>query len=177
LRPLREFATPIVGTVAPVPYVDVQRWFDRFDPAGACHHWSGDFLADLPDEAVDSLTAHATAPVSPRSTVLLAPGGGAAARVDQRATAMGDRSAPWNLHYISMWSDPADTAVNVAHARSMSAAMAPWTTGRAYLNYLGDEGGRAASAYGPEQYARLAALKRTWDPDNVFRHNPNIPPA
>ncbi len=56
--------------------------------------------------------------------------------------------------------------------------MKPWTTGRAYLNFIGDEGlGRVEAAFGPDRYARLQALKATWDPENLFRHNQNIPPA
>ena len=33
------------------------------------------------------------------------------------------------------------------------------------------------AAFGPEKYARLQALKDRWDPDNLFRHNQNIPPS
>lgn len=56
--------------------------------------------------------------------------------------------------------------------------MKPWATGNAYLNYIGDEGGgRVAAAFGPEKYDRLRQVKRVWDPDNVFCHNQNIPPA
>jgi FAD/FMN-containing dehydrogenase len=77
-----------------------------------------------------------------------------------------------------MWPDPADNARNIEYTRTFSAAMKPWTTGRAYLNFIGDEGGdRVAAAFGPERYAQLRALKKQWDPDNVFRHNQNIPPA
>ena len=55
--------------------------------------------------------------------------------------------------------------------------MKPWTTGRAYLNFIGDEGaGRVEAAFGAEKYARLARLKREWDPTNLFRHNQNIRP-
>ncbi len=55
--------------------------------------------------------------------------------------------------------------------------MEPWTTGRAYLNFIGDEGlGRVEAAFGPERYERLRRIKHTWDPTNLFRHNQNIPP-
>jgi hypothetical protein len=77
-----------------------------------------------------------------------------------------------------MWSDPADADVNIAYTRALAAALKPWATGRAYLNFIGDEGsGRVEAAFGPERYRRLAALKRTWDPTNLFRHNQNIQPA
>jgi FAD/FMN-containing dehydrogenase len=77
-----------------------------------------------------------------------------------------------------MWPDPAEDARNIAYTRELATAMKPWTTGRAYLNFIGDEGqGRVEAAFGPEKFARLQALKATWDPENLFRHNQNIPPA
>ena len=77
-----------------------------------------------------------------------------------------------------MWADPADTEQNIAYTRAIASAMKPWTTGRAYLNFIGDEGsGRVEAAFGPEKFARLQALKDEWDPTNLFRHNQNIPPS
>lgn len=178
LRPLREFGPPGVDIVQPMPYVAVQRMIDEGNPKGMQHYWSADFLADLPDEAVDVFVSHATRPVSPLSQMLLVPGGGAIARVADDATAFGQRDAPWNVHFLSMWPDPADSERNIAYNRAIATAMQPWTTGRAYLNFIGDEGlGRVEAAYGPERFARLQALKAQWDPANLFRHNQNIPPA
>jgi FAD/FMN-containing dehydrogenase len=106
------------------------------------------------------------------------PGGGAVARVGEDAMAFGQRGAPWNIHYLSMWPDPADTEQNIAYTRGLATAMKPWTTGRAYLNFIGDEGiGRVEAAFGTEKYQRLQALKDEWDPQNLFRHNQNIPPT
>jgi FAD/FMN-containing dehydrogenase len=178
LRPLREFGPPGVDMVQPMPYVALQRLIDDGNPSGMQNYWCADFLTELPDEAVDVYVSHATQPVSPVSTMLIIPGGGAIARVPDNATAFGQRTAPWNIHLLSMWPDPADNARNIEYTRTFSAAMKPWTTGRAYLNFIGDEGGdRVAAAFGPERYAQLRALKKQWDPDNVFRHNQNIPPA
>jgi FAD/FMN-containing dehydrogenase len=178
ILPLRGLGGAAVDTLRPRPYLDVQRLFDASDPAGGCHFWSADYLTELPDDAIATLAGFATRPVSPRSTVLLAPGGGASGRVPRTSTALGDRSAAWTVHYLSTWNERDESPANVTHTRAMSAAMTPWATGRAHVDYLGDEShGRVASAYGPEQYARLAALKKTWDPHNAFHHNPNIPPA
>ena len=178
LRPLREFGPPGIDLVQPMPYVAVQRLIDDGNPAGLQNYWSADFLAELPDEAVDVLVEHATKPVSPLSQMLLVRGGGAIARVDDEATAFGQRDAPWNVHWLSLWPDPADTERNIAYTRGIATAMKPWTTGRVYLNFIGDEGsGRVEAAYGPERYARLQALKAKWDPQNLFRHNQNIAPA
>ena len=178
LRPLRELPSLGLDMVQPMPYVEVQRLIEAGLPKGMNHYWTADFLDDLPDEAVDVLVSHATEPVSPMSQVLLIPGGGAIARVDEDAMAFGQRGAPWNTHFLSVWADPADTDTNIAYTRAIATAMKPWTTGRAYLNFIGDEGsGRVEAAFGPETYARLAQLKREWDPGNLFRHNQNIQPA
>jgi FAD/FMN-containing dehydrogenase len=178
LAPLLEFGPPAVSLVQPMPYTAVQQLIDGGSPHGMQNYWSADFLHELPDEAVDVLVDIATAPVSPLSQVIVFPGGGAVSRVPDDATAFGQRDAPWNIHYLSMWADPADTDTNIGHTRRLASALEPWTTGRVYLNYIGDEGGsRVAAAFGPEKYARLQQVKKAWDPDNLFRHNQNIPPA
>lgn len=178
LRPLRELPYLGVNMVQPMPYVAVQQLLDPPNPKGMQNYWTADFFDELPDEAVDVLVEHATKPVSPLTQIILVPGGGAIARVDEDATAFGQRNAQWNIHFLSMWPDPADTETNIAFTRELASAMKPWTTGRAYLNFIGDEGaGRVEAAFGPEKYLRLAELKRKWDPTNLFRHNQNIPPA
>ncbi|MGH8984379.1 MAG: FAD-binding oxidoreductase, partial [Acidimicrobiia bacterium] len=177
LRPLREFGPPGIDLVEPMPYVAVQQLINPGNPKGLQNYWSADFLAELPDEAVDTLVEHATKPVSPFTQILLIPGGGAIARVDDDATAIGQRKAPWNVHFLSLWPDPADNEVNIAYTRAISTAMKPWTTGAVYLNFIGDEGQeRVEAAFGAEKYARLQQLKAKWDPTNLFRHNQNIPP-
>jgi FAD/FMN-containing dehydrogenase len=77
-----------------------------------------------------------------------------------------------------VWSDPADTARNHAWLRALQDAIAPYTTGRAWLNFLGDEGeDRVRRALGDGKYQRLQTIKRHYDPDNVFHLNQNIVPA
>ena len=177
-RPLRELPYVGVDLVQPMPYVAVQQLLDPPFPKGMQNYWTADFYDELPDEAIDTLVALATKPVSPLTQLILCPGGGAIARVDEDAMAFGERQAPFNMHYLSMWPDPADTETNIAYTREIAAAMKPWTTGRAYLNFIGDEGvGRVEAAFGADKYARLADLKRKWDPTNLFRHNQNIAPA
>jgi FAD/FMN-containing dehydrogenase len=178
LRPLREFGPPGMDMVDRMPYVAVQQLIDPANPKGLLNYWTADFLAELPDEAIDTFVEHATKPVSPMSQMLILAGGGAIARVDENATAFGQRKAPFNTHFLSLWTDPADTERNIAYTKAISSSMKPWTTGRAYLNFIGDEGeGRVAAAFGPEKFAKLQALKTKWDPTNLFRHNQNIPPA
>lgn len=177
LRPLRDLG-PAIDLVDEIPYLGLQQMIDAANPEGLRNYWTADFLGELPEPAVDTWVEHATRPVSPMSQMLLIPGGGAAARVPDDATAFGQRTAPWNIHLLSMWTDPADDATNLAYTREFGAAMKPWTTGRAYLNFIGDEGpGRVEAAFGPERFRRLQALKDEWDPTNLFHHNQNITPT
>ena len=162
-----------------MPYVAVQQLLDPPNPKGMQNYWTADFFDELPDEAVDMLVEHGhPAGVADDADHPRARRRAPSPRVDEDAMAFGQRSAPWNMHYLSMWPDPADTETNIAYTRELAAAMKPWTTGRAYLNFIGDEGaGRVEAAFGPEKYARLSRLKREWDPTNLFRHNQNIAPA
>jgi FAD/FMN-containing dehydrogenase len=102
---------------------------------------------------------------------------GAVSQVDPTATAFPFREPGYNLVLTGQWSDPADTAVNVAWVRDTFAALEPYTAPQGYVNYLGDdESARVASAYGPN-LDRLVEIKRRYDPDNLFRLNHNIDPA
>jgi FAD/FMN-containing dehydrogenase len=177
-KPLREFGPPAMDMVQPMPYVAVQALLDAANPKGLLNYWSADFYNDLPDDALDVLAAKATQPVSPMTQIVLLPFGGAIARVDEDAMASGERQARFNIHYLSMWTDTADTEKNIAYTKDLSNAMKPWSSGGAYLNFLGDEGqGRIEAAFGPQKYERLRGLKKKWDPQNLFRLNQNIPPA
>jgi FAD binding domain/Berberine and berberine like len=178
LRPLREFGPPGMDMIDRMPYVAVQQLIDAPNPKGLLNYWSADFLGELPDKAIDTFVTHATKPVSPMSQMLILAGGGVIARIDEDATAFGQRTAPFNMHFLSLWADPADTERNIAYTKDIAGAMKPWTAGRAYLNFISDESlHRVEAAFGPEKFPKLQALKTKWDPTNVFRHNQNIPPA
>jgi FAD/FMN-containing dehydrogenase len=178
LAPLREFGPPAIDLVEPMPYLALQGLIEPANPHGMHNYWTADFYDSLPDEAIDVLVAGATEPVSPLAQILVVPGGGAISRVAEDAMAFGERHAEWNIHYLSMWPDPADSPTNIEYTRSLSGSMKQWAAGGVYLNFIGDEGSaRVESAFGAEKYARLQALKTKWDPDNLFCHNQNIKPA
>lgn len=178
MAPMLEFGPPTIDLVQPMPYVAVQQLLDGSSPKGMQNYWTADFYSGLPDEAVDMLVSRATRPVSPLSQVILVAGGGATARMPEQASALGQRDAAYNIHYLSLWPDPELDELNISHTRRIASAMKPWSTGQVYLNFIGDEGrGRIEDAYGPVKFARLQQLKRIWDPNNVFFHNQNIPPA
>jgi FAD/FMN-containing dehydrogenase len=178
LRPLREFGTPALDLVQPMPYLAVQQLLDEANQKGTRNYWTADFYTGLPDDAVDVLVERATQPVSPLTQITVVAGGGAIARVDDDATAFGQRDAPFNIHFLSMWSDAADDERNIEYTRALNGALKPWSTGRLYLNFIGDEGpGRVEAAFGAEKFAKLQAIKKQWDPTNLFHHNQNIRPA
>jgi hypothetical protein len=99
--------------------------------------------------------------------------------MDADATAFGHRHAPYNLAIVGRWIDPADRERHVAWTRETSEALQPFGGGAVYVNYLGPEesADRVLAAYDSRKLARLSAIKRQYDPTNLFRVNQNIAPA
>ena len=179
LEPLTSFGSPLGRFHGPIPYAALQSALDGVDPHGHRYWERGDYLAGLPDDAIDALVAGARTISSPRSEILLFPMGGAVARVPSEATAFGDRSAPWAVWIASQWTDPAEDDLHRDWTRGFSATLAPWTTGAVYVNAIGGDvtDARKAAAYGgPAKLERLRELKRAWDPENLFHLNANVAP-
>jgi len=176
-KPLLDLG-PAMAMVQPMPYVAVQQIIDAGNTKGRINYWTGDFYDAFPDEAIDVLVDIATQPVSPFTQIIIVPGGGAIARVDDDSMALGSRKAAFNFHFLSAWEDEAETARNIEYTKRIAGALKPWSTGAAYLNFLGDEGqARIEASFGAAKYAKLRQIKGKWDPENVFHHNQNIPPA
>ena len=104
--------------------------------------------------------------------------GGAVARVGAGDTAFGDRSAPYLLEISSSWDDPRDSDENIGWTRSFWSSMQQHSSGGLYLNFQvhGEPGEDPVRAAYGDNYARLAAIKTKYDPDNLFRMNQNIQP-
>jgi FAD/FMN-containing dehydrogenase len=178
LRPLRELGPPALDTVGPMSYLALQQLIDPGYPAGMRNYWTGDFLSGLPDEAIEIMCRSHLSKPSGLTQILTLPGGGESARVPDGTMAIGQRQAPFNIHITSLWPDPAGDDANIAWTRDLSAGISPFTTGRVYVNFIGDEGeDRVVAAFGREGYARLQALKDRYDPDNLFRGSQNIKPS
>ena len=176
LAPLRRFGPPLADTIGLMPYTRLQSLFDVGSPPGFQNYWRSCYLRPLTADAVDTMAHFVQRMTSPLSIVLLTPMGGAVQHVARGATAFGHRDAALVLEILAKWSDPEDAAPHVAWANAFWSALQPFSTGGVYVNFLGDDG-RVRDAYAPEVYARLAALKRQYDPGNLFRHNLNIAPA
>jgi hypothetical protein len=178
VRPLREYGPPLADQVGPMPYPKLQSMLDDGFAAGLQVYWRSNFLAGIPDDAIDELVQQFSEVTSPLSALMLEPMGGAVARVGSDETAFNHRDAAYNLAIIARWQDPKEADTHIEWVRAVHEATGRFTTGGVYVNYLGDEGqDRVRAAYGDEKYARLVALKNKYDSDNLFRRNQNIQPT
>jgi hypothetical protein len=178
VEPLRRFGPPVADLIGPMPYVAVQGIISQAFPHGRLNYWKSTLLREIPDGVINALADFAGRVPSPHSAIAIADTHGAYGRVAPDATAYAHRDLPFDLVILSSWTDPADSERNVAWTRGLYEAVRPFAPAGVYVNDLdGDEGqARVRDAYGVN-YARLAELKKTWDPDNVFRANHNIAPA
>ncbi len=178
LSPLRELAEPLLDMSGILPYTAVQKLFDPFFPEGELHYyWKSVYLDRLDEEAVAALTRAMAERPSPLSMISVWALGGAMARPGPTDMAVGDRSAPYVLEVLANWSDPADPERNIAWTREAFDTLGGFGSGQTNLNFpgLGGENGFVERAFG-DNYQRLAALKRKYDPTNLFRLNQNIEP-
>jgi hypothetical protein len=173
LSPLRRHGKPIAAAVDAMPYSSLQTAFDAGNPHGGRYYWKSQYLAGLPDELLDLVVGWAEDLHGAYSIIGIEPMGGAQGRVDPAASAFIHRQVPYSLGIWTGWPDSADDKVNIDWTRSFFRAVQPFGAG-AYVNYLGeDEGYRLDEVYGAN-YERLLAIKKKWDPDNLFRENHNI---
>jgi hypothetical protein len=178
IRPLRELTGHGMDLVQPMPYTALQSMIDDFAPKGWFNYHRGLHLESMDDSIVEPFLAAGRAIGSPMTQGIMFRNGGAIARVPEDATAAGNRSAPYMAHPIACWATPEETEREMAWVQQFSAAVAPATTGRTYLNFEpGTTTADVTSGYGQHKYDQLVQLKDAWDPTNVFRANHNIPPS
>jgi FAD/FMN-containing dehydrogenase len=178
-QPLRGFGPPVADLLQPMPYTALQQMLDPLNPPGKRVYWKSAVLKNVDDDVLGTILDHAASAPSPLSAALIEFYGGAINRVGIDETAYPLRNATHALNAVSMWTDPGQDDANIRWSRGLWEAMRPFSPGSVYVNFLGlgDEGeDRVKDAYGPN-YARLAQLKATYDPTNLFRLNQNIKPA
>jgi hypothetical protein len=177
LRPLRTFQSPIDDGIQPMPYTVLQSARDAGFPSGRLHYWKSGWLRDVTDGAIQTLMQFLPQMPSSASGVGLQQLHGAASRVAPSATAFPHRAEQYDFLIGSQWSDATDSDRNIQWTRALFGAMQPHLEESVYVNNLGDEGPRRVQAAYGENYPRLAAMKKTYDPDNLFRANQNIDPS
>lgn len=177
LAPIRQMGPVVMEQVGVMPYPVVQSMLDQVAAPGRRYYVKSNFMDELKDEAIDVLIdAYARVP-SPLTAVLLVQMGGAVTRADRTATAYYHRDVALSFSAFSSWINAAEDDANISWTRQLWQDLRPHMSASVYVNELADEGEeRVREAYGPA-YARLAALKKQYDPENVFRLNQNIRPA
>jgi FAD/FMN-containing dehydrogenase len=176
LAPLRALATPVADAVGPMPYPEIYKFTaHQAAPHGASIRMT--FADELSDAALEAALAALHGATSPYSIIQFRGLGGAMARVGREATAFAHRERRYFVAVIAVWLDASED-----EDRHKAWTLGLWETIRreglgVYVNFLENEGqGRLREAYPPATLARLAEVKRRYDPENLFRFNQNIRP-
>ncbi|MQM25531.1 FAD-binding oxidoreductase [Glycomyces albidus] len=171
-------APPAFHFAAPMPYPALQGMFDEQIPKGLHWYWRGAFFDAISDAAIDVHERYGGALPTELSTMHLYPVDGAAHRVGADDTAWAYRDAMWSGVVAGIDTDPAGADLIRQWCVDYSTDLHPHSMGGSYVNFLGSKEGpeRVQSTY-RGNYDRLASVKRTYDPENFFRANQNIPPA
>lgn len=163
--------------VGVMPYPALNGAFDALVPPGLQHYWKANFVRELTDDAITAHLEHGPKLPAVNSTMHIYPINGACHRVTNEATAFGHRDATFATVIAGMWPDPAENEANIAWVRDYYEATAPESEEGGYINFMSeDDADKAPANFGPT-YDRLAQVKRTYDPANLFRFNQNVKPA
>ena len=176
LRQVRETFPPIFEHVGAVPYPGIQSAFDALYPKGHNWYWRGDFVKELPDEAIAQHVKFGNKLPTMQSTMHLYPIDGAVNRVGKEDTAFSFREATWSEVIVGVDPDPASNDRITSWVKEYHEATHPYSLGGAYVNFMMEEGQERVKATYRENYERLVQIKQKYDPGNLFHVNQNIIP-
>ncbi len=175
--PIRDFGPPAIDFAGPLPWPALQSMFDALYPAGLQWYWKADFFSELSDTAIDLHTKYGPHLPTMHSTMHIYPINGAAQRVGRTDTAFSYRDATFAEVIVGVDPDPANNARMIQWAKDYWLALHPYSSGGGYVNMMMDEGEDTVKAAYRENYTRLAQIKATYDPTNLFHVNQNVKPA
>ena len=177
MQPLRDFGSPLLDAVQPMPLPQMQQLLDGAVPEGNQNYWKSTFVRELSDDAIETIVRHSNADTSPLTAVLVEQYGGAVSRVPDDESAFGNRQAQYDLAILTQWVRPEESERHITWTRAFAEAMEPFRSGAYLLNFLGEESDDTIRASFGSNYARLVETKAKYDPTNFFRVNQNINPA
>ncbi len=180
VAPLRNLGPPVADFSGIMPYRAIQTLYDPIFPKGRDRsYWKSLYLNLLTDQAIDDVVGRLARRPSDMTFASIWWMGEGVRRVSAGSTAFGDRAAAYMVSFDAIWSKPGDDAANISWVRGAWGDMQRYGTGRMYLNFPGhgEDDDLVRSAVGGEVYARLAQVKRVYDPENLFRMNQNVRPA
>lgn len=180
LRPWRELVQPLFDSFRTMPYreMDVIS-MDPVDPLGAYTHV--ELLRELSPEGIETLVEIAGVDSdSPLMMLELRQLGGALVHPPADLSPVGPGDSQFTMTGIGVTPTPEVARRVQAYLGYVAETMRPYETGATYVNFLELDGAtpeRVRAAYSPDDWERLVALKKRYDPDNVLRFNRNIPPS
>jgi FAD/FMN-containing dehydrogenase len=174
LKPVRQFSQPAFDFVGPMPHPVLQSMFDGLYPPGLQWYWRADFVKELTDAAIAEHVKYGSRVPTMHSTMHLYPINGAAHRPGRNDTAFSFRDANFAEVIVGVDPDPANNERIISWTKQYWEALHPYSAGGAYVNFMMDEGQDRIQATYRDNYDRLAAIKKKYDPGNFFRVNQNI---
>ncbi len=177
--PLRKLGKVHGDSLAMTPYVELQGSDDM--PGMSQHGWylKGGLVGSMTPGLIDTVVGCVENAKLDIFYLGFQPIGGAIGRVKPHDTAFWNRAANYSMHVAALWKTDADhdsVERNEQWARDSFQKLEPLTRGR-YVNIASMEDRNVVSAAYGDNYPRLAALKRQYDPNNLFRLNANVKPA
>ena len=168
---------PALHAAGRMPYPALQSSFDGLYPPGHQWYWRADFVSELSDDAIAAHLEHARRLPTMQSSMHLYAIDGAAGRVGANETAWAYRDARFAQVIVGVDPDPANAERLRDWTVDYHEALHPHSMGGAYVNMMMEEGQDRVRASYRGHYDRLAEIKATYDPENLFRVNQNIQPA
>jgi FAD/FMN-containing dehydrogenase len=177
MRPFRDLAPVVAEMVGPMPYPALNTAFDPIFPKGIRSYWKGSFVTELSDAAIDQHLVYGPKVPEVSATMHLYPINGACHRVAADETAFPYRDSTFSMVIVAAWQDPAADRDRIQWVRDYYNATSPYSEPGGYINFMfDDDQPRIQDNYGAH-FKRLTEVKRTYDPDNLFHLNQNIPPG
>lgn len=179
IDPIRAALPPLFEAVMPLPYLALQQLLDEGARWGILAYEKAHYLDRLTADAIDVVSDRVPRKNSPMSLVPMFPMRGAYCAVGDSDTAFGGpRSRGFAMNVLGITDDPAVLVAERAWVREFWDALRPHAGAGSYVNFMSEsDNDRVKATYGAQKYARLARIKATYDPENVFHRNANIHPA
>jgi FAD/FMN-containing dehydrogenase len=167
---------PLMHGPHPLRHSELQSAFDGLYPPGDQWYWRADFVKEIPDEAVEIHARFGAELPTMQSLMHMYPIDGAAHDVGPSDTAWSYRDAQFGSVFAGVDHDPANLSAIRKWSIDYFDALHPFSAGGGYVNMMMDEGQERVRASYRDNYDRLARVKATYDPGNLFRVNQNIRP-
>jgi FAD/FMN-containing dehydrogenase/pimeloyl-ACP methyl ester carboxylesterase len=179
LAPIRAIGDPVFDLLAERPYTEVQSLLDGTEPKGNHYYWRTEYAAELSDDLLATWRELAAECPIAHAELGFLHLGGALDEHDPDDGVVGNRDAQFVFGVVAGWEPDEPAAAQYREwVRTTGERLRPFSTGGNYVNFqTADESdARVRESYGAN-YDRLAAIKRRYDPGNLFRSNRNVPPA